>query len=333
MLKRIGTLWFVVTLLFAGCFMVGMLLGWFVPTSAKLTIIEAVLDKFDTILTDSPTNFLLSVNIFINNAVVALLVLLAGMIPLLPIVIVSGNGVIIGIFVDLMWRLNLLQPGSFASAIIGLLPHGLFELTAIFLAGSIGTTALVKLIFPTHVQPQQSRLQFLATSIKWFAFIVMPLLIVAAFVESFVSPRVVGAVQHWQQGVLKNNEMSVALNSVLLAESGCVPASTPATTADPTQLAKLYQADVYALLRQRAQANGWVELYTCRDQQPLLLSSYTGAVWSSEQALDLIEAMGSDNGLTYRVFTADDKTIVVAYSELPFAMQDLILEPNLTRAY
>ena len=157
-----------IALLFAGCFVIGMLLGVFVPTEIKLTIIEAVLGKFDTILTGSPTSFLLSVNIFINNVVVALLVLLAGMIPFLPIVIVTGNGIIIGIFIDLMWRLNLLQPGSFVSAIIGLLPHGIFELSAIFLAASLGVTALLKLIWHRQIQPHQSRLQFLATSIKWF---------------------------------------------------------------------------------------------------------------------------------------------------------------------
>ena len=333
MFKRIGTLWLVLAVAFAACFLLGILLGWFVPVEAKLTIIEAVLDKFDSILTGSTTNFLLSVNIFINNIVVALLVLLAGMIPFLPVVIVVGNGAIIGVFIDLLWRMNLLQPGSFISGMIGLVPHGLFELSAIFLAASIGTTALLKLIFHKKIQPLQSRLQFLAYSIKWFALVVVPLLIVAAMIEAFISPRVVGQVQNWQEGLFKNNEMSLALNSVLLAQSGCVPGGAETTTTDVSQLDMLYQPDVYALLQQRATASGWVETYTCRNQQPLMISSYDATVWSSDQALALVATFEDEATLTYQVYTTDTKTVVVAYTQLPFAISHVILEPMLTRAF
>lgn len=333
MFKRIGILWLVMALLCAVIFLLGILLGWFVPVEVKLPIISAVLDKFDSILIRSTTDWLLSVNIFINNVVVALLIVLAGMIPFLPMVIVFGNGLIIGIFLDLLWRINYIQPGHFSSGIIGLLPHGLLELSAIFLAASIGTTALLKLIFHRHIQPAQPRLQFLGFSIKWFALLVVPLLIVAALVEAFISPRVVAAVQQWQQGVLKNNKMSVALDSVLLAQAGCTPGMTETTTTDPAQLELLYQPDVYSLLQQRAKTKGWVETYICPDQSYLMISSYDATQWSTDQALALVEAIADDSGITYRVYAAKHKTIVVAYIELPFTVQDLILEPTLTPAY
>ena len=161
MFKRIGTLWIVVTGVFAGVFGLGCVVGLFIPVDAKLMLIEAILEKFGAILANSTTDWLLAVNVFINNLVVALIVLIFSLIPLLSLFIIFGNGIIIGVFMDLLWRVSYLEPGSFAAGVIGLLPHGVFELTAIFLAGSFGTTALLKLLFTNKIQPQQPRLEFL----------------------------------------------------------------------------------------------------------------------------------------------------------------------------
>ena len=48
-------------------------------------------------------------------------------------------------------------------------------------------------------------------------------------------------------------------------------------------------------------------------------------MWPSgrDQAQALIAVMRNDNGITYRVYNADQKTIVVVYTELSFAMADL----------
>lgn len=333
MFKRIGILWLIIALLCAGIFLLGVILGWFVPTEVKLPIITAVLDKFDAILTRSTTDWLLSINIFINNVVVALLVLLAGMIPLLPIVIVFGNGVIIGIFLDLLWRMNYLQPGSFSTGLISLLPHGIFELSAIFLAASIGLTALLKLIFHHHIKPDQARLPFLAFSIKWFALIVVPLLMVSAFMEAFISPRVTSVVQNWQGGILKNNAISVALNSVLLAQAGCIPDTAATAVANIGQMDLLYDPVVFALLQQRAQADGWTQAYTCADDQFIMISSYQTDVWSADQALTLTKSIPSDSDIRYQIYQTDEQTIVVAFTTLPFQIDELVLEANLTRVY
>lgn len=316
MFKRIGTLWIVVTGLFAGVFVIGCVVGLFIPTDAKLMLIEAILEKFGAILANSTTDWLLAVNVFINNLVVALIVLIFSLIPFLSLFIIFGNGMIIGVFLDLLWRVNYLEPGSFMAGVIGLLPHGVFELTAIFLAGSFGTTALLKLLFTKTIQPQQSRLQFLGYTVQWFFYIVVPLLVIAALVETFLSPRVAHFVQTWQTQTTDNAALlAVQLDTVALAQAGCVPGTTTGAVSGSEQMTLLYDEQVYTQLQQRAQVGRWLASYTCGETDLLLIASYDRSQWSPEQAEALLLDMVTDANITYRVYITSDQTIVVGLTD------------------
>lgn len=315
MFKRIGTVWISVAGLFAGIFMLGCVVGLFIPVDAKLMLIEAILEKFGAILTNSTTDWLLAVNVFINNLVVALIVLIFSLIPFLSLFIIFGNGIIIGVFLDLLWRVSYLEPGSFAAGVVGLFPHGVFELTAIFLAGSFGTTALLKLLFTKQIQPQQPRLQFLGYTVRWFFYLVVPLLIVAALVETFVSPRVSHFIQTWQAQQADNAALAIQLNTIALARAGCIPGTTTAVTGTTDQMTLLYDEAVYEQLRQRANAGRWLASYTCGETGFLLIASYDRSQWSPEQAEALLLDMVADLQMTYRVYVTADKTIVVGQTD------------------
>lgn len=315
MFKRIGTLWIVVAGIFAGIFGLGCVVGLFIPVDAKLMLIEAILEKFGAILANSTTDWLLAVNVFINNLVVALIVLIFSLIPLLSLFIIFGNGMIIGVFLDLLWRVNYLEPGSFMAGVIGLLPHGVFELTAIFLAGSFGTTALLKLLFTNKIQPQQPRLQFLGYTVRWFFYLVVPLLVAAALVETFISPRVSHFVQSWQAQKAASVGLAVQLDTVALAQAGCIPGTTTGVTGSTDQTALLYDEQVYTQLQQRAQAGRWLASYTCAETDLLLIASYDRTQWSPEQAEVLLSTMITDTQLTYQVYVSPDQTIVVGQSD------------------
>lgn len=325
MFKRIGTIWLVVALLFAGIFVIGGVVGWWFPTAWKLPIVSGVIGKFEAILAQSETSGLLAVNIFLNNLVVALIVLIAGIIPFLSIVIVFGNGVIIGIFFDLLWRLHYVEPGNFMSAVIGLLPHGLFELSAIFLAGSLGTVALIKLLFPQALQPQQARLQFLALTSQWFGLIVVPLLVVAAVVEAFISPRVTHVIQQWQDSQPATSAVAVTLDGVALAQTGCLPDNT-VTSMNTAAMDYFYNPTVYQLLKIRAQSQSWTETYTCDDGETISIAAYEKTLWSADQAQQLIDQAATDSGVVYTVYTTADKTIVIAQTNPQVNVLDLIPE-------
>ncbi|MBI4406943.1 MAG: stage II sporulation protein M [Candidatus Kerfeldbacteria bacterium] len=315
MFKRIGTVWIVVTGIFAGIFGLGCVVGLFIPVDAKLMLIEAILEKFGAILANSTTDWLLAVNVFINNLVVALIVLIFSLIPLLSLFIIFGNGIIIGVFLDLLWRVSYLEPGSFMAGTIGLLPHGAFELTAIFLAGSFGTTALLKLLFTNKIQPQQPRLQFLGYTVRYFFYVVVPLLLVAALVETFISPRIARFVQTWQTEQATSATLAVQLDTVALAQAGCIPGTTTGVTGGTDQMALLYDEVVYEQLRQRAKADRWLASYTCGETDLLLIASYDRSQWSPEQAEALLLDMVTDLQMTYRVYVTADKTIVVGQTD------------------
>lgn len=73
--------------------------------------------------------------IFVNNITVALMMILLGFIfAIIPFFLLVINGVFIGFFT----KFFLNEGGSLFGYLVSLLPHGVFELTAIVLAGAYG---------------------------------------------------------------------------------------------------------------------------------------------------------------------------------------------------
>ena len=69
------------------------------------------------------------------------------------------------------------------ASLLKLLPHGIFELPAIFIALGIG----LKLgTFPFQKEPEKSLKRFLGNSIRVFLLIVLPLLLIAGIIEGLL---------------------------------------------------------------------------------------------------------------------------------------------------
>lgn len=113
--------------------------------------------------------------IFLNNALVSLSIILLGIvIGLFPLWATIQNGYIIGFVANkaialegiwVLWRL---------------IPHGIFELPAIFIAIGLG------LKLGEKVLRRDKPIKFLKDSLKVFLFVIMPLLIVAAIIEGLL---------------------------------------------------------------------------------------------------------------------------------------------------
>ena len=126
--------------------------------------------------------------IFLNNALKSLIVIVLGaFFGLLPIVFLVVNGAAIGIAVIVSSHAR----GVWQSILV-LLPHGVLELPAVLLATSIGLmlgSHLVRRIFGRTATPLGHEL---GHALKFFLTVIVPILIVAAVVEVFITPVLAG---------------------------------------------------------------------------------------------------------------------------------------------
>ena len=132
--------------------------------------------------------------ILMNNLRATLLILLGGIISfsVLGIIIylinVSLVGVVLGVF-----KLIGYSPALLFAA--GLLPHGIFEIPALMIASAIVLRMGAILVTPQIGKSMgQVVFELLADWLKVFIGVIVPLLIVAALIEAYVTPLILVAV-------------------------------------------------------------------------------------------------------------------------------------------
>jgi stage II sporulation protein M len=123
----------------------------------------------------------LATAIFLNNTIKALLVIVGGLaLGFFPVIFLLANGAALGFVLAAS-----MQSRGVLNALLAIVPHGIFELPAILLATSmgllLGRCAITKLFSSGEISISSE----LALALKFFARIVVPLLVIAALVESF----------------------------------------------------------------------------------------------------------------------------------------------------
>ncbi len=125
--------------------------------------------------------------IFVNNAFKALVVVVLGYtLGLVPFIFLVVNGLLIGFVVG-----DLTSTAGAETAIRGLAPHGVLELPALVLSAALGfkvALAVWKRLLGRDGHPGSELRNGLAVYARW----VLPALFVAAVVETFVTPLVMG---------------------------------------------------------------------------------------------------------------------------------------------
>jgi stage II sporulation protein M len=129
----------------------------------------------------------LAAAIFLNNAVKALLVMVGGIaIGLLPAVFLIVNGAALGFVLS-----SSIPSRGVLAALLAILPHGVFELPAVILATSMGLL-LGRCAVNKFFHAGETRISDeLALALKFFVRTVVPLLLIAALVEAFVTSALV----------------------------------------------------------------------------------------------------------------------------------------------
>lgn len=159
--------------------------------------------------------FVLALTLFYHNARASVVAVAAGSVPFLflPILDPLLNGAVLGLLVSVIKHQGLDVPRLILTQI---LPHGVFELTAILYATSLGLYLSAgmgkkaqaawrnrKRLRQTEPAAAPDATNFLETfpervaaqpeSLAWnvfrsFVLVVLPLLLIAAFIEGFVTP-------------------------------------------------------------------------------------------------------------------------------------------------
>ncbi len=286
-------------------FLMSMLLGTVLPLDIKIIVLDAIGQKFDDILNGADTQIALTGRIFENNLIVAVIAYLLGFTIILPILLMITNGIIMGLFLSLLYRVDAMTPGVFLRSIISLVPHGIFELSAFFLASALSIMTVIKILFTKLIEPHKTRRQFWYESMLRFTIIIVPLLIVAGFTEVFVSNRVGDVVSSWVTKSHYSDSEKILLNNTFLSEHDCLlqPAELSALDTRPlgeslTATARVvYNQSLYDLLRQRKTISYWEEEYYCDNDEVISIQAWPANQWSAIQAQELQAAIFTEANL------------------------------------
>lgn len=128
-----------------------------------------------------------AMGILTNNLRTSGLLVLLGLIPFLflPILGLVENACVIGIIM----AGTALKGASLEALAAGLIPHGIFELPALILSTGMGSLLCMEVIRTLLRRKREKNfLQTLSEICRFFLLIVLPLLVVAAVIETYVSP-------------------------------------------------------------------------------------------------------------------------------------------------
>jgi stage II sporulation protein M len=116
--------------------------------------------------------------IFFNNLGVGFMGLIYGFVlGIFPILSIFANGYVVG------YVSSSAISSSGISSLLNLLPHGIFELPAIFISFGMG----IKFgTFIFYKEKMKNFTEFFANSLRVFIFVVLPLLVVAAIIEGIL---------------------------------------------------------------------------------------------------------------------------------------------------
>ena len=123
--------------------------------------------------------------IFLNNAAKSLAALILGLLLGIPsLLFIILNGAIIGI---ITYEVSITYGFPFVFA--ALLPHGIFELPAVLLSAAVGIKLGLKVL--SRFKGETGLKKELQNGVRFFATRIIPLLLIAAVIEVFVTPLVV----------------------------------------------------------------------------------------------------------------------------------------------
>jgi len=166
-------------------FLSGVILGVLAYPLLKEQTVKLAEELKKLILADDKP--ITAVNIFLKNLQASLLTLMLGPTILLPLLIVFSNGFATGLMIHLAYE----KGKSIPRILIALTPHGVPELAAFFLAASGGMNTGLAFLFPNKKPRLTAAIKAGKKAILLYFTVVLPLLILAAILETYVSTQLI----------------------------------------------------------------------------------------------------------------------------------------------
>jgi stage II sporulation protein M len=170
-------------------FMLSSYAGFIAGKESQEEIIKALekfFQGFRDILSLDP--ILIMLIIFANNALKSLAAMLGGFFfGIYPVLFIASNGYLVGV----IFAIKAPEVG-FERVLIAILPHGVIEIPAVIIACSYGIWLGVR--FYHALFGGEEFLPYLKKAINVYVKIIMPMLFIAAVIETFITPALISQV-------------------------------------------------------------------------------------------------------------------------------------------
>ena len=181
--REYGTYIVAITLIFAASLIAGYGYAALNP-SESARFVEELSAELGWIMDLSPLEIFLV--IFLNNAIKALLVIILGLMIIIPAGFVAYNGWVLGIVICEEARTS-----GYLSVVAGILPHGIIELPMVVLSAALGTRlGVMAFLRMKGTISSKDILSEIKRSVNFYLRWILPLLFIAALIETFVTPIV-----------------------------------------------------------------------------------------------------------------------------------------------
>lgn len=180
--KPVSSYIFIIWIIFILSLANGYLMAAQNPTEAR-QMVNQLFSGFS--FAKNLSTFQLFVYIFLNNSIKAFLVILLGFFfGIIPIFFVFSNAELIGVVVAVFGARE-----GFLRVVLSLLPHGIFEIPAVLIASGYGLWLGVRFYRKLRYgEPWKDAFWF---SMRKYFTVVFPLLLIAAFIEAYISTLLV----------------------------------------------------------------------------------------------------------------------------------------------
>jgi len=147
-------------------------------------IIEELGEEFSDLMDLSAP--MIVFNIFTRNTFLSFIALVSGIVfGLIPLGFIALNGVLIGVIMQMAEK----EMGSFF-VIMAIVPHGIIELPMVILSSAIGLKLGQELLCMLIDRDSNIKEEFIK-GIRTFTVLVIPFLLVAAFIEVYITSTLV----------------------------------------------------------------------------------------------------------------------------------------------
>ena len=160
-----------------------IIISFFIPIDepTRYIILDSLKQKVLSVY--SQNNWILFKNIFLNNLLVSFIILVSWFfLSLFWVLILFSN-----VFSVLLLSSVVLQKTTISELLLSLLPHGIFEISAILLTLGLALKISLVLIKKVWNWKENIVVPHLKTIFKFWLFFIVPLLLFAAFVEAFIT--------------------------------------------------------------------------------------------------------------------------------------------------